>query len=91
MDPKPARPGLVDEAEPPVRRLHRAEDFRQRFQVAGNHAVVAYFAVAPLLSQRHVDRFLVDIQPYEHATFCHDLPPLCVARRDAFAGSSNPR
>lgn len=31
---------------------------------------------------RDVDRFLVDIEPYEHATVAHDLPP-CVARCDA--------
>ena len=47
VDPKPTRPALVDEAEPTVRRLHRAHHLGQRLQVAGNHAVVAHLAVAP--------------------------------------------
>jgi hypothetical protein len=38
---------------------------------------VADFAVALAVRDRDVDRFLVDIQPYEHATVPHDLPP-CV-------------
>jgi hypothetical protein len=45
------------------------------FQVPRDHPVVAHLAVSPFLGERDVDRFLVDIHPHEHATFCHDLPP----------------
>jgi hypothetical protein len=48
----------------------------QGLKVAGNHAVVTHLAVSPLVGERNVDRFFVDIQSYEHATFLHDLPPL---------------
>ena len=47
---------------------------------------MAHFAVSPLLGDRKVDRFLVDIHPHEHATFRHDLPPLYVALRGTLIG-----
>jgi hypothetical protein len=47
---------------------------------------VPHFAVSPVLGERHVDRFLVDIHPHEHATFRHDLPPSYVALRGTLIG-----
>ena len=47
---------------------------------------MTHLAGPPLFGDRHVDRILVDIQPYEHVTFRHDLPPLCVALRGTFIG-----
>jgi len=51
---------------------------------------MAHFAVSPLLGERDVDRFFVDIHPHEHATFHHDLPPLYVARRVTLIGVAQP-
>jgi hypothetical protein len=62
-----------------VRRAQRAHDLVERLEIALDHAVVTDLAVTVALGNRHVDRFFVDIQPYEHATFPHDLPPRCVA------------
>src|SRR5207244_3755881 len=75
IDPEPAGAGLVDEVELPVRRAQRAHDLVERLEVTRDDAVVPDFAVPAPLGDRHVDRFLVDIQPYEHATVPHDLPP----------------
>jgi hypothetical protein len=72
-----ARPGLVDEVELPVRRAQRAHDLAQWLEIARDHAVGADFALPIAIRDRHIDRFFVDIQPYEHATVAHDLPP-CV-------------
>ena len=77
IDPEPARAGFVHEVQTPVGRAERAHHLVERLEVARDHAVVADFAVALALRDRDVDRFLVDIQPYEHATVPHDLPP-CV-------------
>src|SRR5262249_28591468 len=74
-NPEATRPCLIHEMQPAVRRVQRAHDFVQRLKVAGNHAVVAHVSVAPTLGDRHVDRFFVDIEPDEHATVSHDLPP----------------
>ena len=38
-------------------------------KVAPDHTVVADLALAAALSNRDVDRSLVDIQPHEHDTF----------------------
>ena len=51
---------------------------------------MADLAVAPLLRERDVDRFLVDIHPHEHATFRHGLPPLYVALRVPLIGTAQP-
>jgi len=59
-----------------------------RLQVAGDHSVVAHFVVSPLLGERDVDRFFVDIHPHEHVTFRHGPPPLCVALRGTVIGVS---
>ena len=64
----------------------RLDDLRHRLQVAGDHPVMAHFAVSPLLGERDVDRFVVDIHPQEHATFRHGLPPLYVALRGTLIG-----
>jgi hypothetical protein len=66
----------------------RAQDLRDGLEVARDHAVVAHLPLSALLGDRDVDRFFVDIHADEHATFHHDLPPLCVALRDAFIGSA---
>ena len=75
IDPESARPGLVDEVQLPVRRAEGAHHLVERLEIARDHAVVADFAVAGAFSDGDVDRFFVDIEPYEHATFPHDLPP----------------
>jgi hypothetical protein len=75
IDPEAARAGFVDEVELPVRRAERAHDLVQRLEIARDDPVVADFSIPLTLSNRDVDRFLVDIQPYEHATVPHDLPP----------------
>src|SRR6267378_3163085 len=77
IDPEPARAGFVDEMQRPARRAQRPYDLVERLEVARDHAVVADFALAFAIRDRHLNRFLVDIQPYEHATVPHDLPP-CV-------------
>ena len=69
-----------------VRRAQRAHDFRERLEVAGDHAVAADLTLSTLLGDRDIDRLFVDIHPHEHATFLHDLPPLCVALRDTLIG-----
>ena len=86
VDAKPARAGFVHEAQSSVRRPQRPDDLGHRLQVAGDHPVVAHLAVSPLLGERDVDRFLVDIHPHEHATFRHGLPPLYVALRVTLIG-----
>ena len=86
VDAKPTRAGLIHEAQPSVRRPQRSDHLGHGLQVAGDHPVVAHFAASPLLRDRDVDRFLVDIHPHEHATFRHDLPPLYVALRVALIG-----
>ncbi len=75
VDPTPAGARLMHEAQPPVRATEGLHHLRQRLHVAGNAAVVADLTAAPLLGDRDVDRFLVDIHPHEHATFRHGLPP----------------
>ncbi len=91
MNPEAARAGLVDEVHDSARCLQRPHDFVERLDIGRDHPIMPDLSQAAALGHRDVDRFLVDIHPYEHATFHHDLPPLCVALRDAFAGSSNPR
>jgi hypothetical protein len=75
IDAEAAGAGLVDEVELAVRRAERAHDLVERLEIARDHAVVADLAVAGTFRDGHVDRFLMDIQPYEHATVPHDLPP----------------
>jgi len=75
MDPEPARARLVHEMQAPVGRAQRAHDFVERLEIAGDDSIAAHLSVAGALGDRHIDRFLVDIQPYEHATVLHDLPP----------------
>ena len=86
VDPKPTWAGLIHEAQPAARRPQRADDLGHRFQIARDHSVVSDLAVPPFLGERHVDRFLVDIHPHEHATFRHGLPPLYVALRVTLIG-----
>src|SRR6266850_5387351 len=90
IDPEAARPGLVDEVESSVRRAQRAHDLVERLEVARDDPVVADFSLPLTLSNRDVDRFLVDIQPYEHATVPHDLPPRawCCLRSVRYSASS---
>jgi hypothetical protein len=77
IDPEAARAGLADEVELPVWRAERAHDLAQpqRLEIARDDPVVADFSIPLTLSNRDVDRFLVDIQPYDPATVPHDLPP----------------
>jgi len=75
IDPKPTRAGFVDEMQTAIRRAERAHDLIERLEIALDHAVVPDLAVAVAFRDGYVDRFLVDIQPYEHATVPHDLPP----------------
>ena len=77
IDAEPARAGFIHKVQAPARRAQRAHDLVERLEIARDHAVVADLALAVALRDRHVDRFFVDIQPYEHATVPHDLPP-CV-------------
>lgn len=56
-------------------RPQRPDERVERLDIARNHAVVPDLPVPASLSDRHVDPFLVDIQPYEHAAVPHDLPP----------------
>jgi hypothetical protein len=91
MNPKAAGPGFVDEAQPPGRRPQGLEQLRQRLKIARHPAVVPHLAVPPILRERDVDRFLVDIHPHEHATFRHGLPPSYVALRYTGSVSRNPR
>jgi hypothetical protein len=67
----------------PVLRAQSTHDLIERLEIARDHAVVTDLAATVALGDRHVDRFFVDIQPYEHATVPHDLPPRCVALCDA--------
>ena len=67
------RPTRGDAAS--VGRPQRPHDLVERLEIARDHPIVADFSVAVTLGDRDVDRFLVDIQPYEHATVPHDLPP----------------
>ena len=55
-------------------------------QVTGDHSLVTHLAAATLLREGDVDRFLVNIHPYKHATFRHGLPPLYVPLRGTFIG-----
>ena len=86
VDAKPTRAGLIHEAQPSGRRTQRSDHLGHGLQVAGDHSVMAHFAVSSLLRDRDVDRFLVDIHPHEHATVRHDLPPLYVALRGTLIG-----
>ena len=73
--PNPQGVGLVHEMQLPVRRAQRPDHLVERLEITRDHAVVADLAAAVPLGNRDIDRFLVDIQPYEHATVPHDLPP----------------
>jgi hypothetical protein len=75
IDPESTGTGLVHEMQLPVAPTQRTNHLVERLEIAGDHAVVADFAAAVTLGDRHVDRFFVDIKPYEHATVPHDLPP----------------
>src|SRR6202011_1454150 len=68
MDPEPARPRLVHKVQAPVRRAQRAHDLIERLEIALDHAVVTDLAATVAIGNRDVDRFFVNIQPYEHAT-----------------------
>ncbi len=87
LEAEPARASLVHEVQPTVGCSQRPHQLAHRLEVAGDAAVVAHLGLPSRLGHRHVDRFLVDIQPHEHATFRHAPPPLCVALPDTFAGS----
>ena len=69
LDPEPARPGFTHDMQKPVGRPERAHHLVERLEIAGDHAVVADLSVPLPLSNRDVDRFLVDIQAYEHLRF----------------------
>ena len=91
VNPKPARPGFIDEVQDAVARLERADDLVERFEVAGNHPVVPDLASAVPFSNGYIDRVFVDIEPDKHVTFPHDRPPRvwrCAPSRDA---PHNPR
>ena len=75
IDAEAARTGLVDKVELPVRCSPRAHDLVEGLEIARDHPLVADLSVAMALGNRDVDRFLVDIQPDEHAPVLHDLPP----------------
>jgi hypothetical protein len=75
IDPKPTRAGFVHEVQATVGRAERAPHVVERLEIARDHPVMADLSVTLPVSNRHVDRFLVDIQPYEHATVPHDPPP----------------
>ena len=55
VEAKPARARFVHEPQPSVRRPQRPDDLGHCLQVAGDHPVVAHFAVSPLFGERHVD------------------------------------
>jgi hypothetical protein len=58
-------------------------------QISWCTGVVPDLPLAP--PHRDVDRFLVDIHPYEHATVPHDLPPLvCGVVRSVRYSASSP-
>ena len=75
VDAEAARPGFVHEVQRSIRGSQRSYHFVERLEIARDHAVVADFALALAVRDRHVNRFLVDIQPHEHATVLHDRPP----------------
>ena len=75
VDAEAAGARLVHEMQPTIRRPQRAHDLVERFEIARDHPIMAHFAVAVALRDRHVDRFLVDIEAHGHATVLHDLPP----------------
>jgi hypothetical protein len=60
-----------------------SRDVVERLEIALDHAVVTDLAVTAAVGNRHVDRFFVHVQPYEHATVLHDQLPRCVALCDA--------
>ena len=88
VEAKSARAGFVHEAQSARRCPQRPDDLGHRLQVAGDHPVVPHFAGSPLVGERNIDRFFVDIHPHEHATFRHDLPPLYVALRGTLIGDA---
>ena len=90
IDPEATRAGLVDEVELPVGRAQRPYHLVEWLEITRDDAIVADFAAAVTLGDRDVDRFLVDIQPYEHATVPHDLPPRawCCLRSVRYSASS---
>ena len=71
IDPKTARAGFVDKVQTTVGRAERTHQCVERLEVARDDAVVADFTVALVFRDRHVDRFLVDIQPYRT---CYGVP-----------------
>jgi hypothetical protein len=75
IDPEAAGSGFVHEVQHAVRRAERPNHSVERLEVARDDAVVANLAPAGTLRHGDVDRFLVDIEPYKHATVPHDLPP----------------
>ena len=75
MDPEPTPSRFVHKVQASARRAQRAHDFVERLEIARDHPIVASFAIPMALGNRDVNRFFVDIQPYEHATVPHDLPP----------------
>jgi hypothetical protein len=52
----------------PIRRAQRAHHFVERLEIGRDDPVVPDLALAAALGHRHVDRFPVDIQPYQQAT-----------------------
>jgi len=88
---KSAGPGFVHEAQPAGRGVQRPDRRRQRLAIARDLPVVPDLAVAPLLSERDIDRVFVDIHPHEHATFRHGLPPSYAALRVTLSAARNPR
>ncbi len=90
VDPEPARARLVHEAQPPMRRPQRPHQLGDGLHIAADDPIAANLLVTSLLGERDVDRFLVDIHPYEHATFRHGVPPLCVGRRGTLIGVAQP-
>lgn len=75
MDAEPARPRFIHKVQAAARRAQRTHDLVERLEIALDHPVVTDLAAAVALGNRDVDRFFVDIQPDEHATVPHDLPP----------------
>ena len=63
--------------QPPIRGAQGAHHLVERFEIARDHPIMAHFAVAVALRDRHVDRFLVDIEAHGHATVLHTYLLVC--------------
>src|SRR2546426_4038652 len=73
--PKPQGPASYTKCRRRFGARKARTTFVERLKIARDHPIVADFAVPMALGDRNVNGFFVDIQPYEHATVPHDLPP----------------